>query len=353
MKKKTSPNPPVDFVATAAFVGIDVSKAHFDAALCLADGRQRTPSICERFANDVKGAKAFDKWLTRHGVVAAVRASLLVVMENTGVYHRSLWKYATETDMRIVIVNGAEMKWSMGLARGKNDHVDSLRICDYAFQKAEELEQAPKLNPTVLLLKDLYAMRLRLKKDLQGHQIALKELAATNNAMTQAIMTRGAKAAIDGIRKSIVQVEADIRAIIKADAALKVSYKLLVSIPGIGFVTAVYLICCTANFVMKPSGKQLACYAGVAPFGNTSGTSVKGKPRVHKMANKELKKLLHMGARSIATHNDEAKNYYARKIAAGKHDLSVINAIKNKMLLRVAAVIRDGRPYVDKPGKAA
>lgn len=353
MKKKPAPTLPVDFTPSSAFVGIDVSKDYFDAALCLADGRQRSPTVCERFANDAKGVKAFDKWIVQCGVSAALRPHLLIVMENTGLYHRPLWKYAGDNALRIVIANGAEVKWSMGIARGKNDRIDSIRICDYAYQKADELTEAPKLNSTILMLKDLYALRLRLKKDLKGHQVALNELEAGNEKKVQLLMVRVSKAAIEGIKKSLEQTEKEILVIIRADQELNVTYGLLLSVPGIGFVTAVYLICCTANFIMKPSGKQLACYAGVAPFANESGTTLKGKPRVHKMANKELKKLLHMGARSITTHGGEAKAYYDRKAAEGKHDLSIINAIKNKMLLRVAAVIREGRPYVDKSRTAA
>jgi transposase len=147
-------------------------------------------------------------------------------------------------------------------------------------------------------------------------------------------------------------VEIQINALIRSNAAMSKNYKLLLSVPGIGPVIAVYLIACTANFVGQPTGKQLACYAGVAPFGNSSGV-IKGKPRVHKMANKELKTLLHMGARSVANHNPEAKAYYNRKAAQGKHELSIINAIKNKILLRAAAVIRNCRPYVDNSKVAA
>lgn len=353
MKKKPAQTTAPDFTATCAFVGIDVSKDYFDAALCLADGRQRTQMVCERFANDGKGVKAFDKWIVKCGVSTALRPQLLIVMENTGLYHRPLWKYASEAELRIVIANGADVKWSMGIARGKNDRIDAIRICDYAFEKADKLVSAPKLNDTILTLKDLYALRLRLKNDLKAHQVAIKELQASNAKKTQTLMERVSKAAINGIKKSLEQTEAEILVIIKADKELRSSYELLLSVPGIGFVTAVYLICCTVNFIMKPSGKQLACYAGVVPFTHESGTSVKSKARVHKMANKELKKLLHMGARSITVHTGEAKAYYDRKAAEGKHDLSIINAIKNKMLLRVAAVIREGRPYVDKSAKAA
>lgn len=150
---------------------------------------------------------------------------------------------------------------------------------------------------------------------------------------------------MDGIAKSISSIEVQIKKIIQENNAFKSNYKLLVSIPGIGHVTAIYLIGCTANFAGNPSGKQLACYAGVAPFEHTSGISVRGKARVHPMANKNLKKLLHMCALSVIQHNIEFKNYYNRKKDEGKHSMSILNAVRNKIALRVAAVIKSQEPY--------
>jgi tRNA uridine 5-carbamoylmethylation protein Kti12 len=109
----------------------------------------------------------------------------------------------------------------------------------------------------------------------------------------------------------------------------------------------VYIICCTNNFICKITGKQLASYAGVAPFGNTSGTSIKGRDKVHKMANKDLKKLLHMGAISAITHYPEFRDYYERKVKEGKHEQSVINAVRSKIALRAVAVINNQKEYVD------
>ena len=65
------------------------------------------------------------------------------------------------------------------------------------------------------------------------------------------------------------------------------------------------------------------------------------------MANKELKKILHMGAMSLIHCNPEIKHYYNRKMTEGKHALSVINAVKNKIVLRAVAVIKSQNPYVD------
>ena len=116
-------------------------------------------------------------------------------------------------------------------------------------------------------------------------------------------------------------------------------------IPGIGHITAIYLIGCTANFAGSPSGKQLACYAGVAPFEHSSGISIKGKTRIHRMANKELKKLLHLCALSAIQYKQELKTYYHRKKDEGKHSMAVLNAVRNKIILRVAAVVKSQMPF--------
>lgn len=168
-----------------------------------------------------------------------------------------------------------------------------------------------------------------------------------NDKATQKTLEQAYKTAVEGLKKSISSIEKHIKELIKADDTLQKSYDLLLSVPGIGHITATYLIVCTNNFAGNISGKQLASYAGVVPFGNSSGISIKKPEKVHKMANKELKKILHMGAMSVIHCNPEMKHYYERKMAEGKHALSVINAVKNKLVLRAVAVIKSQSPYVD------
>lgn len=351
MKKRNATQEP-PFRPNAAYLGIDVSKNHFDAAISLARDRIRQDAVWKRFSNDANGIKALDTWLIAQGVSQALRPALLVVMENTGIYHRRLWQYCCDQNLHATIGNAADIKWSFGLVRGKDDMTDSMRLCEYAYRYEDRLRQVDAFDQDVLLLKDLQTLRRRLLKQLSANRTALGELRNTNAKATQAIMEKSSKGAIEGIKKSLKEVDVQINALITNNEAMSKNYKLLLSVPGIGPVIAVYLLACTANFAGQPSGKQLACYAGVAPFGNSSGV-IKGKERVHKMANKELKSILHMGARSIANHNAEAKAYYERKATQGKHDLNIINAIKNKILLRAAAVIRNGKPYVDNATAAA
>ncbi|WP_165836390.1 IS110 family RNA-guided transposase [Taibaiella soli] len=333
------------------YLGIDVSKSWFDLSMISVIDNEKQAMISVRFNNDEQGIKQLNKWLKENEV--PFNGNSLLVVENTGVYHRLLWAYCSNKNLPIHIGNAAQIKWSQGITRGKNDLVDSQRLCIYCLRHADDLKATPALDPVLLKLKDLFTARSRLISQCNSINVYLHGLKRANTPDVQQLMESAHKPATEGLKKSLEEVEAQILRIITASEAIKRSYDLLLSVPGIGHVTTIYLICCTNNFAGNVSGKQLASYAGVVPFGHSSGSSIRGRNKVHKMANKELKKLLHMGARSVATHNSEFRNYYERKKAEGKHDLAIINAIRNKMVLRVVAVIKNQRKYVDNYQKAA
>ena len=327
------------------FIGIDVSKPFFDAALMPVINFQKQSIESANFENTELGLKAFEKWLRKHKV--SFDQNTVLVIENTGIYHRLLWAFCNKIKLQIHIGNAAHIKWSFGIARGKNDEIDAIRLCKYACKESDELKMSKPLNPKLMQLKDLQTSRTRLLSQKNTNQAYLKELNDINDKSTQKALEQAYKTAIEGLIKSIDAIEKLIKKLISDDDSLQKSYELLLSVPGIGNITAVYLIVCTNNFAGNISGKQLASYAGVAPFGHSSGISIKKREKVHKMANKELKKILHMGAMSVIHCNPEMKQYYDRKMAEGKHALSVINAVKNKLVLRAVAVIKSQTPYMD------
>lgn len=214
--------------------------------------------------------------------------------------HRLLWTFCNKIKLQIHIGNAAHIKWSFGIARGKNDEIDAIRLCKYACKESDELKMSKPLNPKLMQLKDLQTSRTRLLSQKNTNQVYLKELNDINDKSTQKALEQAYKTAIEGLIKSIDAIERLIKKLISDDDALQKSYELLLSVPGIGNIIAVYLIVCTNNFAGNISGKQLSSYAGVAPFGHSSGISIKKREKVHKMANKELKKILHMGAIAAA-----------------------------------------------------
>lgn len=326
------------------YLGIDVSKPWFDASLLIVINHQKQAIQTNRFTNDITGLKLFGKWLKSFEV--SYDSNSMVVIENTGIYHRLLWSWCVENNITIHIGNAAHIKWSFGIARGKSDTIDSIRLSQYCFTHYDELKATAPLNPGLVQLKDLMCSRSKLLNQLNSNKTYLQELKKVNDKQVQATLETAYKTAIAGITKSIKAIETLIKKIITENKAFQHNYELLNSVPGIGHLVAVYIICCTNNFANKITGKQLACYAGVVPFEHSSGISVKGKNRVHKMANKDLKKMLHLSALAAIKYYPEFSQYYQRKKIEGKHSMSILNAIRNKIVLRAVAVVNNQMPYV-------
>jgi transposase len=328
------------------YLGIDVSKLTFDVSLITIVAGQKQPALITRFNNNPAGLEAFKCWLNEKRV--SFDQHSILVMENTGIYHRLLWNFCTIHLLPVFIGNAADLKWSFGIARGKNDKIDSMRLAEYAYKNHEDIKPTTGLNKALITLKDLLSNRSKLLKQKNAIRQTLGELKTSNDKATQQLIEKLNKAAVEGLAKSIKLIDAELLKLVKQDEAVFKNYSLMLTVPGIGKITAIFIICCTNNFAIKITGKQLASYAGVVPFEHRSGTSVKGRTRVHFMANKELKTLLTMGALSAIGAYVEFKDYYQRKIKDGKEHLQVLNAIKNKMLLRVAAVINKQTAYENK-----
>ena len=64
------------------------------------------------------------------------------------------------------------------------------------------------------------------------------------------------------------------------------------------------------------------------------------------MANKKLKCNLHMASLTAVKLDADLRAYYERKVAEGKNKMSVLNAVKNKLLARVVAVVNKQQEYV-------
>ena len=111
------------------FLGIDVSKPWFDVSLLVVINHVKHPIISERFDNNTAGLKSFKAWLKASKVT--LDSDSLLVIENTGIYHRPLWSFCSKYNLPLHIGNAAHIKWSLGITRGKSDSIDSVRLCQY------------------------------------------------------------------------------------------------------------------------------------------------------------------------------------------------------------------------------
>ncbi|MDO5986781.1 transposase, partial [Flavivirga amylovorans] len=90
---------------------------------------------------------------------------------------------------------------------------------------------------------------------------------------------------------------------------------------------------------------KMACFSGVVPFEHQSGSSIYKKPKVSSYADKSIKSVLHLGALSAIRLDNDLGIYYRRKVDQGKNKMSVLNAVRNKIIHRIFAVIRNQSFY--------
>ncbi|MEH0153590.1 transposase, partial [Limibacter armeniacum] len=151
---------------------------------------------------------------------------------------------------------------------------------------------------------------------------------------------------LNQLDKQLKKVQLQIRQLIQEDEKLKQLTKIVTSVPGVGEIVCWKLLVVTNEFKDLRDGRKFACYSGVAPFAYTSGISIKGRAKVSNMANKDMKKLLHMAAvASIGKGKGELYDYFHRKVKQGKHKMSIINAVRNKIIHRVFACVSANREY--------
>ena len=105
------------------------------------------------------------------------------------------------------------------------------------------------------------------------------------------------------------------------------------------------MIAKTEGFTKINEARKMACYAGVVPFENQSGTSLRHKPKVSYFADKSLKSVLHLAAMSAIRLENDLRVYYQRKVKEGKNKMLVLNAVRNKIVHRIFALIKTGKSY--------
>lgn len=321
------------------FAGIDVSKLWID--VCLLINGDKSEIYQERFEQNKEGFGKLRKWFNK--LAGEQTDQLLVCVENTGLYDDALLYYLSEKGFTVCLENAAKIKASIRDRRAKNDQLDARNITLYALRHADELEVWQRPREAVEKLKQLLSARATLLGHLTSIKQAQKEIETFKWSKLKKINSY--EAGIKGLQKDIQQIEADIWEVIQADESLKKMFALLISIPAIGKITAWHFICYTNEFKRVKSGKNLASYCGVVPFKEKSGTTLDKPGRISQEANRVLKKLLHLCAVTAIKMKGEFDIYYQRKIAEGKHALKVINAIRNKLALRIAAVIKNEEPY--------
>lgn len=310
------------------YLGIDIAKAKFDAAL-LIDGKFK----CKEFGNDPDGFLALSAWLKKYQV-----SEFRCCMEATGAYSEALATYLYGEQIFVSIVNPAQIKRFAGckLVRNKTDKADGQLIAEFCMtMKPKGWEPKPayvrELQQWIRRLDDLQSMR---QQDCNRRGTAFLQPVRESIDL-----------AISFFDKQIEDTKDRINQIIQANEALANKQKLLETIPGIGEAT----IARTLAFLGHPeefqSAKQLGAFLGLNPRHYQSGTSVNKNARISKVGDSTLRKALYMPALVAVRHNPMIKQFYENLVSRGKPKKAAVVASMRKLVHIIYGVLKNEAPF--------
>jgi len=314
---------------TQPVLGIDIAKASFDVCLII-EGKNRQAE----FENNSSGFKKLSHWLGKHTPVK-VHACL----EATGQFGEALAEYLYQAGHMVSVVNPARIKayGSSKLRRNKTDKADAELIAQYCLR-----EQPALWTPPPASFKDLQAL-VRRYDDLQTTY--QQEKNRLKSGTTQPVVVADLKEHLAYLEEKLALILQAIQEHIQACPELKQRQDLLLSIPGIGKLTASKLLGEIRDVCAFGDARQLAAYAGVTPRNFVSGTSICKKARMTKMGNANLRKTLYMPAISAKRYNPIIRAFCQRLLDAGLSPKQVIGAAMRKLLHLIFGILKSGKPF--------
>lgn len=306
------------------YFGIDISAIVFDV--------MDSDNNYYQFSNNHKGFKKFLKILDQNS---------LCIMESTGYYHSQLAYYLVENTIDVSVVNPLSIKRfiQMHLSKIKTDKADAKMICLYG-QKVD-----------VKLWKGATTTERQARQIMSLLDSYLKKTTSLKNKMKgEKVLGNPCKLVVKSLKKSLKYFQKEIELLEeKLEFLVKIEHKSLLtrimSIKGIGKKTAISLIVITDGFEKFNNSSQLCSYAGTTPITRISGSSIRGKARISKMGNRNIRKLLFMCSFTACKHNKACREIYERIINKGKSKKLALIAVCNKLLKQSFAIAKSGLVY--------
>jgi len=309
-------------------LGIDIAKKKFDVYLIV--GSQ---SYQSSFNNSPDGYSQLQQWLAQHGV-----RDLHACLEATGIYYEAVAEYLYQQGYTVSVVNPWQIKAyaDSKLRRHKTDRLDARLIADFC-----QKERPRAWQPLAPEERTLQALVRHLDSLVETRQQQLNRLESSRDPLVTTSLER----VIAQLTLEIEQIQHQIQDHLDHHADLKRKQQLLASITGIGSQTATYLLAEMPDLADYPSAKHAAADAGLTPAERSSGSSVRGQPRLSKIGNPRVRKLLYFPALAAIRYNPIIKAQRNRLLAQGKPKMVAVGAAMRKLLHLAYGVLKHNKPF--------
>ena len=312
-----------------AIIGIDIAKDKFDVCLLKEAGEAQQAT----FANSKQGVNQLHHWLKKQGAKQAQ-----VCLEATGIYGDLVAETLHNRKYQVSVVNPARIKAyaESQMRRNKTDALDAALIADYCRTQQPELWTPPppelkELRPLIRHLDDLKQEKLRAANRL--------DVQNSSQAVTHHLQAQ--------MRLLEEQIQHTLRLIhehIDHYPDLKRQRDLLDSIPGIGDLTASYLIAELGDIRRFQKVGEVVAFVGLNPRQHQSGKK-QTTHGISRMGRAALRAALYMPA-VVAKRCNPRLHAWANQLSQrGLTGKQVIVALMRKLIHLAYGILKSGRAF--------
>ncbi len=270
----------------------------------------------------------------RFATTAVAPADTLIAMEATGSYWIALAVTLHAAGYPVSVINPLQAHHfaKAQLRRAKTDALDAQDLARLAAALRPPVWTPPpavyhEVRQRLLVRDGLVTMRQQARNQLHALSQWPVVVAAVEQQLTAVIADFDARIAVlEG------EITASPAANAWGDSLGGRSLGSITSAPGIGPLTAAWLLVTTLNFTFGETPEAVVAYAGLAPMPRQSGTSVRGIAQIGHSGNGRLRTAAYLATLSAVRYNPMLRAFYQRLRAAGKPVKVARCAVARKLL---------------------
>lgn len=297
------------------FVGIDVSKARLDVAMCRSAEKLSV-------SNDEVGVQALVKRLSE------IKPAL-IVLEATGGLERSVSGALGSAQLPVVVVNPRQVRdFAKAIGQlAKTDRIDALVLARFAEAVRPPLRPLP--DELSLELRALIARRRQL----------IEMMVAEKNRRSAAsrVVKKRIEAHLRWLEAELDRADKDLDQSIRQSPIWREHEDLLKTVPGIGPIVSRTLLAELPELGTL-NRKKIAALVGIAPLNCDSGTFM-GRRGIWG-GRATVRAVLYMAALVASRRNSLIRNFYQRLRDKGKAPKVALVACMRKLLIILNAMIK-------------
>jgi transposase len=322
-------------------LGIDVAQKELVVSLGRMDSHLSIECYASKvFSNSQKGFAELVKWVNK---LTEPTIAVRYVMEATGVYHEALAYFLVDQGLEVSVVlpNKISNYFRTLEVKTITDKTASEAILKFGLERKLTTWKRP--NPTFKKLRQVTRERDQLveERTLVKNQLHAEMAEAEPNASS----IRRIQKRIQFLNAQEKEINKEVSDLTKTDAQVKNSIETVMSIPGVGLITAATVLAETNGFELIRNKRQLVSYAGLDVVEKQSGTSIKGKARISKKGNRYLRKAVHLPALAAIRHEKRFKDIFVNLVSKHGIKMKAVVAVQRKILELIYTLYKNNQVY--------